>query len=84
MKNCLSEIFGEERNPTTIIQNPFKKECIKSIYLHAFRWDGVFEGRIDFEGSVSFKSGNTEAEQKFKANSLPELYMQIQQFCESL
>lgn len=83
MKNYLSTIFGEERKPITIIQNPFKKECIKMIYLRAFKWD-AFEGRIDFEGSVSFKSGNTEAEQNFKANSLPELYMKIQQFCESL
>ena len=83
MKNYLSTIFGEEQKPITIIKNPFKKECIKMIYMRAYKWD-AFEGRIDFEGSVSFKSGNTEAEQKFKANLLPELYMMFQQFCESL
>jgi hypothetical protein len=53
------------------------------IYLRAFKWDS-FDGKIDFEGSVSFKSGNTEAVQNFKASSLPELYMKIQQFCENL
>lgn len=81
MKNCLSTIFGNEQKPTTIIQNPFKKECIQHIYLSAFKWSS---GTIVIDGLVRFQQGNTKGEQKFEANSFPELLMKIQQFCESL
>ena len=36
------------------------------------------------EREILIKSGNTKGEQKFTANSFPELFMMIQQFCESL
>ena len=81
MKNYLSTIFGEENRPSTIIQNPFKKECIQHIYLSAFKWSS---GTIEIEGKVKFQQGNTRGEQKFNANSFPELFMMIQQFCETL
>jgi hypothetical protein len=81
MKNYLSTIFGEGQKPITIVQNPFKKECIQHIYLYASKWSS---GTIEFEGKVKFQQGNTRGEQNFTANSFPELYMKIQQFCESL
>ena len=81
MKNYLSTIFGEEQKPITTVQNPFKKECIQHIYLSAFKW---YDGKIEIEGKVKFQQGNTKGEQKFTANSFPELFMMIQQFCESL
>ncbi len=83
MTNYLSAIFGQEQRPSsTIIKNPFRLNHIRSIHMNVSDWWN--KGDFEFRGTVKFQNGDTSAEQTFKANSFPELYMKIQQFCESL
>jgi hypothetical protein len=82
MANYLSAIFGQEQRPSSIIQNPFRLNNIRSIHMNASDWWN--RGKFEFSGTVKFQSGDTSAEQTFKADSFPELYMKIQKFCESL
>lgn len=40
--------------------------------------------KFKFKGTVSFKRGNTEGEQKFVGENMNDLYTQIYNFCLSL
>lgn len=42
------------------------------------------DGEFNIYGSVEFKNGNTEGKQRFRANSLGELFEKIAKFCMSL
>lgn len=77
----INQLF--ERNLPQSIRMPFDLKYITGIHMNVSEsWltKGVFLVR----GSVEFKNGNTTGEQRFEAETLSELYMKIQQFCESL
>ena len=76
----MERLFGD--TVPTVINDPFKSECIRAIHMHANK--SIFGGEIVFYGSVVFENENTEGEQKFKADSFDELYISIAEFCKSL
>jgi len=63
------------------VTNPFESKYITDIYLHMFTSS---LGVRYFTGNVTFKNQNTEAAQKFEANSMGELYIKIRDFCLGL
>lgn len=71
----------QEKEQISIITDPFKRGCIKSIHMHAYPKS---YGGPDISGSVNFENGDTEGTQNFKAESMAELFMKIYNFCESL
>lgn len=76
----MKELFGDTL--PTLVKDPFKGDYIEGIHMHANKQ--LIGGGFRFSGSVEFKNGNTGGEQKFKANSLGELYTDIMNFCLSL
>lgn len=64
----------------SVIQNPFKLECVTEIHMNYYlSW-----GRPRFNGSVGFENGNTTGEQKFVADNFVDLFCKIKQFCDEL
>lgn len=76
----MKELFGNTL--PTLVKDPFKGECINAIHMHVTKQ--IIGNGYRISGSVEFKNGNTEGTQNFRANSLGELYTQIQNFCLSL
>lgn len=76
----MKELFGDTL--PTLVKDPFKGGCIKAIHMHVLK--NSFGEGFDISGSVEFKNDNTEGTQRFKANTLGELYTKIQNFCLSL
>lgn len=72
----------EEREALSKITDPFKKGCIKSIYMFAHL--DTFDGIPNITGQVNFQNGDTEGTQKFKASGMAELLIDIYNFCQSL
>ena len=80
----LMNYFGSKKDSdrlaTDVIENPFSKEYISDIYLHAFR----VCNKVKVMGSVEFTNGNTKGKQDFQADTLPELFIKIYKFCNEL
>lgn len=76
----MKEIMGEQL--PSIVENPFKKDCITNIRMFAGR--SLFDNNWYFRGNVEFRNGNTKGEQKFEKNSFDELYIAIANFCKTL
>lgn len=72
----------EEKEKLSRITDPFKKGCIKSIFLSAYLQ--TFDGIPRITGEVNFQNGDTEGTQKFKASGMAELLVDIYNFCQSL
>ena len=74
--------FGEKL--PGILKDPFEKGLIKGIRVHMFKLSYAGEGKWTAIGSVEFKNGNTEGEQKFKAETFNEVVQQIEVFLKTL
>ena len=75
----------QEKEEISVITDPFKKGCIKTIAMFAHintHYDGTISKTVS--GSVTFKNGDTEGTQNFKAESLGELLIKIYAFCTKL
>lgn len=77
----LSKYIGNEKVPS-ILKNPFKKVCVKRIYVsYQESWGGQ---RWTAIGSVEFQNGDTKGEQEFKAETFDEVVRKIKSFLEDL
>jgi hypothetical protein len=71
--------MGKEQIPS-IIKDPFKKNCVKRIYVNYQEdWGGK---TWTANGTVEFSNGNTKGEQKFLGTSFDEVVAQIKTFIE--
>ena len=64
------------------LKDPFSSDCV--IKLSTYCSKSIFDGRWSYNGTIGFKNGNTEGEQKFKADSLAELLKKMEAFVEGL
>ena len=77
----INQLF--DRNLPQSIRMPFDLKYITGIHMNVSEsW--LTKGMFFVSGSVEFKNGNTTGKQRFEAETLSELYIKIQQFCESL
>ncbi len=70
--------FGE----LTEMKNPFKKNNIANINFFYRRYDIFGDEVNDFSATIKFVNGNTSGEQKIEADTFPELYHKVIEFCE--
>jgi hypothetical protein len=69
--------MGEEKLPA-ILKDPFKKNCVKRIYVnYSEAWSGK-EWKAN--GVVEFSNGNTKGEQSFSGESFDEVVAKIKIF----
>lgn len=66
----------------SVLNDPFNKGSM--VKLSTFCSKSLFDGGWSYSGTVGFKNGNTEGEQKFKADSLNALLIKMQAFVETL
>jgi hypothetical protein len=79
--NTIKQLLGE--TVPSVIENPFNKSSICGISM--FMYQNLFDPKkFKFKGTVSFRRGNTEGEQKFVGENMSDLYAQIYNFCLSL
>lgn len=71
------EGIGNEKM-LSILKDPFKKSCIKKIYV-TYREKTFSDGWVA-EGSVKFSNGKTTGEQDFEGDSFDEVVMKIKNF----
>ena len=69
-------------NKPTLHVDPFKKDKVKSIWLHYSRI--MFSDKYAWKGSIEFENGNTSGKQSFEETELPDILFKMQQFLDSL
>ena len=62
--------------------DPFKKDKVDSINLYYSK--KIFESYYVWQGTISFKNGNTSGKQQFEEKELPVILQKMQQFLDSL
>jgi len=71
--------MGNEKLPA-ILKDPFKKNCVKRIYVnYSEAWGGE---KWTANGTVEFSNGDTKGEQKFSGVSFDEVVSKIKIFIE--
>ena len=80
MNNSIIISLGETEKVSQI-NNPFHKDCITEIHLHAMK---TFNGKVSCSGTVCFEKGNTKGEQKFKGSDMTDLFLSVVNFCKNL
>ena len=70
-----------ETGKVSQINNPFQKDCITAIHLHAMK---TFGGKVSCAGTVCFEKGNTKGEQGFEGSDLTDLFLSVVNFCKNL
>lgn len=66
----------------SIIKDPFNKDGFDGLSIYVSRkW---FSDEWDATGTINFKNGNTNGEQKFKNQTLDGLLIEMKQFLDSL
>ena len=70
--------FGE----LTELKDPFKKDNITDINFFYRRYNIFREEVNEFHAIIKFANGNTSGEQKIEADTFPELYKKVIEFCE--
>ena len=70
--------FGE----LTEIKDPFRKDNITNINFFYRRYNIFGEEINEFESTIKFVNGDTSGEQRIKADTFPELYQKVIEFCE--
>ena len=76
------KLFGQNAQPMSISDKLFNADNIKSITIHAFKWQ--YNGSITFEGELRFHQGDMDGTHKFKGTSIPDVYNQMLEFCNNL
>ncbi len=83
----MSEIeqgFGNEKLPS-VINDPFKKKKIVSVMVRGSEaWLSSDNGKWDFHGTVTFKNGDTQGEQKFTGENFDEVVLKIKAMINNL
>ncbi len=75
--------FGKEKSGISIIKDPFNKTSIVQVWFnYSPRLFG--NGEWDCSATVRFKNGNTEAEQKFRADTFDDCVVQVKNFIDTL
>ena len=69
-------------NKPTLHVDPFKKDKVDSIMLYYSR--KIFEKCYVWQGTISFKNGNTSGKQEFEEKDLPVILQKMQEFLDSL
>jgi hypothetical protein len=65
------------------LKNPFDKSCIEQIHIMIYK--GRFEPReVRHFAKIEFINGNTKGEQEIRAENLPSLLSEIQNFIDNL
>ena len=82
MNMKLLEGLGHSKLPTDV-KNPFGAKNIESIsvcfhkgYFHPYEWSAY--------GTVKFKNGNTEGEQKFSGESFDDVVVKIKRMLDTI
>lgn len=65
----------------SVLNDPFNKNCMVGLSTYC---STDYRGQWSYTGRVTFKNGDTEGEQKFKAESLNALLVKMQAFVETL
>lgn len=67
-----------------ILKNPFVKDKVDGIYMRLTK--KLFDGDVfnNWIGSIEFKNGNTEGNQKFECSTIEELLYQMKIFLDNL
>lgn len=65
----------------SVLTDPFSKNCMVGLSTYC---SVGYMGQWSYNGNVKFKNGDTEGEQKFKAESLNALLVKMQAFVETL
>lgn len=65
----------------SVLNDPFSKNCMVGLSTYCSVGIG---GQWSYTGRVAFKNGDTEGEQRFKADSLNALLIKMQAFVETL
>jgi hypothetical protein len=74
----MKKIFGE----LTVMKDPFKKDNITDINFYYRRYN-IFRDEVnEFYATIKFVNGNTSGEQRIEADTFPELYQKVIEFCE--
>lgn len=70
-----------KNSAASVLKDPFNKKCMVGFSTYCSL---DYKGAWSYRGRVSFKNGDTEAEQQFNAKSLSELLLKMQAFVETL
>lgn len=65
----------------SVLNDPFSTNCMVGLSTYC---SVGFRGEWSYTGTVKFKNGDTEGEQRFKADSLGALLTKMQAFVETL
>lgn len=76
------KLFGQTAQPLSISDKLFNTDNIKSINIHAFKYD--YNGEIVFDGELKFRHSDMDGTYKFEGNSIPDVYNQMLEFCNNL
>jgi hypothetical protein len=76
----MEKVFGE----LTVIKNPLKKDNITEINFFYKRYNIFGDEVNDFSANIKFVNGNTRGEQRIEADTFPELYQKVIEFCEGV
>lgn len=79
------QFFGDSNVlARTEFSNPFKKQCIKNIWLSCFPNATYRKPEEIVEGTVKFEKGMTKGEQTFKGKDFASVLSQMYSFCAQL
>lgn len=65
----------------SVLKDPFSQNCIVGLSTYC---SVNYNGAWSYNGTVKFKNGDTEGEQRFKGDSLGSLLTKMQAFVETL
>lgn len=84
MINLAETLNGKEKQQIMeSYDNPFKSDKVTQILMCATA-PLSFQKEPTIWATVTFKNNDTKGEQNIKANSLPELFVKVEQFIKSL
>jgi hypothetical protein len=65
----------------SILKDPFNKENMNGLSIFcSIGWNGQWS----YNGTVRFKNGNTQGEQRFEGKDLKDLLLKIENFVETI
>ena len=76
----MKELFGKIKQ----FDNPFNSDSIETIRFNYRRKDCFGKEVNEFYATIEFRNGNTSGEHKINADSFPELYDKVMEFCDNL
>jgi len=77
------DITHHTNKQVSIINDPFKKDCINEINI-SMDLSLFHPHSRRFRGYVKFKNGQTEGTQRFTGDDLADVFMKVKAFVETL